>query len=172
MSRTEFVMSEASMSDAPSIAVSRTIDAPVETNWWVLTDLEQLPDVLSAVMDVEILEGGETFDVGTRWRETRKMMRKEATEEMYVSHVEPLRSFTVEADNGGVRYVSTYAFTPAGGAATEVTTTFTALPTGSQNVVIRLLGKLGIRMMRKSLAKDLEDIAAASESAAASASPT
>lgn len=152
------------MSDVPSVSVSRTIDAPVDVVWRVSTDLKNLPNVVSAVVELDILEGGETFDVGTRWRETRKLMRQEPTEEMYVSAVEPQRGFTVEADNGAVHYVSTYAFEPVSDAGTEATMTFTAMPTTSQNMVMTLLGKLGIRMMRKSLKKDLDDIAAASES--------
>lgn len=153
------------MTETPSVTVTRTINAPVDTVWEVATDLRQMPETMSAITDVEVLEGGEEFGVGTRWRETRVMMRKEATEEMYVSAVDHQRRYVVEADNAGVHYVTTLTFAPVNATTTEVGMTFTGQPASSQNIVARLMGKLGLRVVRKSLAKDLDDLAAASEAA-------
>lgn len=160
------------MTENPSVTVTRTIEAPVETVWNIATDIEQMPETMSAITDVEIIEGGEEFGVGTRWRETRVMMRKEATEEMYVSAVEDQRRYVVEADNAGVRYVTTFAFAPINAATTEVGMTFTGQLTGTQNIFSRMMGKLGLKVVRKSLAKDLDDLAAASEAAHAAINPS
>lgn len=160
------------MPDAPSVAVSRIVEAPLEVVWRVATDLEALPETMSAITAVEVLAGGDPFGVGTRWRETRLMMRREATEEMTVTRVEPERGYTVEADNHGVHYVSTFAFAPVGPQRTEVTMTFSGQPTARQNPLQRLLGRLGLRIVRSSLEKDLADLGTAAETATAAINPS
>ncbi|HYH12413.1 MAG TPA: SRPBCC family protein [Thermomicrobiales bacterium] len=160
------------MTNAPSVTVTRTIDAPLETVWDVATDVERMPERMSAITEVEVLEGGTPFDAGTRWRETRTMMRREATEEMEVTAMDRHRRYVVEADNSGVHYVSTFTFTPVGANRTEVAMTFTGEPTGSQNILMRLIGKLGLRVVRKSLERDIDDLATAAESAASPVNPS
>lgn len=154
------------MSNPDSVTVSRTVDAPVETVWAVATDLRGAPDVLSAVSRVEVLDGGADFGVGTRWRETRKMMGREGTEEMVITAAERPSWYTVEADNRGVHYISTFRFEPAGEGRTEVTMTFGGSPTKPQNAVARLLGRFGLKMVRRTLDQDLADLAAAAEARA------
>lgn len=153
------------MSDS-SVTVSRTVAAPVETVWDVATDLEAMPGTMSAIARVEVLTGGDPFDVGTRWRETRVMMRREATEEMTVTHAERPSSYTVEADNHGVHYVSTFTFAPLDAVRTEVTLTFSGEPTKPQNPLARAMGRFGLKMVKRELEKDLTDLAAAAEAAA------
>lgn len=72
-----------------TVVVERVIRASPERVWEALTDLQGTERVLSGVERIEVLtEGG--FAVGTRWRETRRMLGREATEEMYVTASEPL----------------------------------------------------------------------------------
>lgn len=149
-----------------SVTVSRTVAAPVETVWAVATDLTAAPETLTGVTRVEVLEG-EIFGVGTRWRETRTMMGREATEEMVVTAATAPSSYTVEADNHGVHYVSTFAFAPLGADRTEVTMTFAGTPTAPQNPLVKLMGRFGLRMVRKTLEQDLADLARAAEARAA-----
>lgn len=149
-----------------SVTVSRTVAAPVETVWDVATDLEAMPGTMSAIARAEILAGGDPFDVGTRWRETRVMMRREATEEMTVTQAARPSTYTVEAENHGVHYVSTFTFTPLGADRTEVTLTFSGEPTKPQNPLARAMGRFGLKMVKKELEKDLTDLGAAAEAAA------
>lgn len=149
-----------------SVTVSRTVAAPVETVWAVATDLTAAPETLTGVTRVEVLEG-EIFGVGTRWRETRTMMGREATEEMVVTAATAPSSYTVEADNHGVHYVSTFAFAALGADRTEVTMTFAGTPTAPQNPLVKLMGRFGLRMVRKTLEQDLADLARAAEARAA-----
>lgn len=149
-----------------SVTVSRTVAAPVETVWAVATDLAAAPETLSGVARVEVLEG-ETFGVGTRWRETRTMMGREATEEMVVTAAAVPSSYTVEADNHGVHYASTFAFAALGADRTEATMTFAGTPTEPQNPLMKLMGRFGMRMVRRTLEQDLADLARAAEARAA-----
>ncbi|GAA2640274.1 hypothetical protein GCM10010307_40310 [Streptomyces vastus] len=71
-----------------SVVVERRIAAGQRRVWEALTDLGGMDRVLSSVSKVEILTDG-TFDVGTRWRETRRMFGRDATEEMWVTASEP-----------------------------------------------------------------------------------
>ncbi|MEV6397587.1 SRPBCC family protein [Streptomyces sp. NPDC051907] len=149
-----------------SVAVERRVEAPQEQVWRALTDLESMPRVLSGVEAVEILahapQGG--FGVGTRWRETRKMMGKQATEEMTVTASAPPTRYVVEARSHGSHYVSEFALRPEGPDATTVRMTFSAVPTGgAAKLMAKLLGRLGARAVSKAIAGDLADVAAAVE---------
>jgi hypothetical protein len=96
-----------------TVAARRTIEAPIEKVWVLATDIGRWPEATSGVERVELLTDGD-FGESTRWRETRQMFGREATEEMSVSAVDPGRCYTVEAENHGVRYVSTFSFTATG----------------------------------------------------------
>ncbi len=115
------------------------------------------------MQDVEVLTP-RPFGVGTRWRETRTVMGRSATEEMTVTEVAPQRSYRVEATSGGAHHVSTFAFAPSSYGGTDVTTTSGGRPTST---VARVLGAvtapLGRRAVTRALEQDLADIAAAAE---------
>jgi uncharacterized membrane protein len=147
------------------VEVRRHVAAPVEQVWAVVTDLAGSPQVVRGIDAVQVLTPGE-FGVGTRWRETRTMLGRSATEEMTITAVEPQRSYTTEAVRPGVRYLSTVAVAPAGDGGSELTLTFGARPTST---VTRALGAvtapLGRRAVAKALEKDLVDLAAAAERA-------
>lgn len=145
------------------VEVRRHVSAPVERLWALATDLAGAPEVLRGVKAVEVLTSG-PFGVGTRWRETRAIFGKSATEEMTVTAVEPERSYTVEADSSGARYVSTFDFAPSPVGGTNVTARFSAATT---TTVARVLGALTAPVARRSVAKalkrDLDDLAQVAE---------
>ncbi len=145
------------------VEVRRHVAAPVERVWAVATDLAGAPQVVRGIDAVEVLTPG-AFGVGTRWRETRTMLGRSATEEMTVTAVEPQRSYTTEAVRPGVRYLSTVAVTPAGDGGSDLAMTFGARPTSTVTRVLEAVtGPLGRRAVTRALEKDLADIAAAAE---------
>lgn len=145
------------------VEVRRHVAAPVERVWALATDLEGSPRVVRGIEAVEVLTPG-PFGVGTRWRETRRMFGRSATEEMTVTEVEPQRCYATEASGPGVTYVSTLAFAPAPDGGTDVTATFGGRPTTTVGrVLAALTGALGRRAIGRALAQDLEDIATAAE---------
>lgn len=145
-----------------TVTVRRHVRAPLERVWELATDLEHAPEILSGVDRVEVLTPP-PFGAGTRWRETRTMMRREATEEMWVSEVDPLRSYTVEAESHGVHYVSTFRFEP-GEDGVELSLLFSGRPQGTATrVLAAVTAPLARRSVRKALGQDLDDLATAAE---------
>ncbi|MEU1255559.1 SRPBCC family protein [Streptomyces chartreusis] len=146
-----------------SVVVERRIAAGQGSVWESLTDLRGMVHVLSGVSGVEVLTEG-AFGVGTRWRETRRMFGKEATEEMWVTLCEPPERYVVEAESHGTHYVSEWALRAEGPSETTVRMTFTGVTSGGvAGVLAKLFGSLGSRAVAKAIAKDLDDIAAAVE---------
>lgn len=149
------------------ITLSRRIEAPAEQVWDALTDLERGPERLSSVTRVEPMTNG-PYALGTRWRETRKVLGKETTEEMWVAENDPLQRTVIQASSKGAAYRTVFTLEPLPPLeeATELTVTFgadTPEPTGLQKVAWTVLGPLGLRFTRKQLERDLADIAAAAE---------
>ncbi|MET7496598.1 SRPBCC family protein [Streptomyces sp900116325] len=142
-----------------TVVVERRIAAAQGTVWEALTDLRGMAQVLSGVSKTEVLTDG-AFDVGTRWRETRRMFGKEATEEMWVTASEPPERYVVEAESHGTHYVSEWVLRADGPATTTVRMTFTAEPAGGfSGLIAKVLGGVGARAVSKAIAKDLDDIA-------------
>ncbi|MFT3662886.1 MAG: SRPBCC family protein [Gordonia sp. (in: high G+C Gram-positive bacteria)] len=82
------------------ITVTREIAAPVEVIWSVLTDLDAAPTTLTGVTAVERVSG-DGYGVGTRWRETRLVLKREAVEEMWVDEIDPPRRTVIRSQNHG-----------------------------------------------------------------------
>jgi carbon monoxide dehydrogenase subunit G len=150
---------------ARELTVSRVVHASAQEVWQVLTDLEGAPETLRGVSKVEVLEGS-TYDVGTRWAETRRMLGKEETQTMEVTGCDPPHRTVVEARSAGVLYRTTFSLEPAEDG-TELTVCFGAShpdPTLLQRVTVAVFGRVGEALTSRLLAQDLEDIAARAES--------
>lgn len=146
------------------IRMERSVAAPSERVWSVLTDLDRSPEVLSGVDEIERLDGGGRFGVGTRWRETRTIFGKEATEEMWVTAMDPGRSYVVEAESRGVHYRSELGVTAEGDDASRLWMTFDAEPQSlGGRIMGATIGLLFRGSTRKMLAKDLDDVAEVAE---------
>lgn len=146
-----------------SVVVERRIAAGPGPVWEALTDLAGMERMLSGVTKVEVITEG-AFGIGTRWRETRRMLGKEATEEMWVTACEPPERFVVEAASRGARYVSEWLLRADGPSATTVRMTFTAVPPGGvMGLLARILGGVGARAVSRAVARDLDDVALAVE---------
>jgi carbon monoxide dehydrogenase subunit G len=145
------------------VTTSRTIQAPVERVWELATDIAGSEQTMRGIDRVEMLSEG-AFGPGTRWRETRTMFGRAATEEMWVTAVDPRRSYTVEAESHGAHYVSTFTFTATSREETEVVLSFDARPLGTvTKVLATVTAPLASRSVGRALRRDLDDLAAAAE---------
>ena len=147
----------------PSVEVTTTIAASPERVFEVATDLASLPDTMSGIDSVEVLGDG-PFGAGTRWRETRTLYGKQATEEMWVTGFDPPRSYVVEAESHGAHYRTEITFVPEG-ERTRVTFVFGARPLNLVARLFSVLGGLMLKSVKKALEQDLEDLKRTAESA-------
>ena len=150
---------------AHTTSLTQHINAPADKVWAVISDIPGSAATLSGIEAVQMLSDG-PYGEGTRWKETRKMMGRSETVEMWVSQADPPRSTTVKALQGGADYTTRFILADRDGG-TDLTLTFGAElinPTRWSKLAMAVFGKLGMNMTRKALAKDLADIAAKAES--------
>ncbi|MFW7414167.1 SRPBCC family protein [Demequina sp. SO4-18] len=148
-----------------TVHVEREVEADPRAVWSIITDLDRAPEVLTGVVKVERLEG-EGYEVGVKWRETRRMLGKEATEDMWVVAADEPHTTTVSAESNGTRYSTVFVCEPIDGG-TRLSVDFggeTVSPTLGQKIAWAMFGKMGLKASRKALVQDLEDIAKAAES--------
>lgn len=82
---------------ALSLDLQETIAAPPATVWAELTDIPNWPRWLPNLVKMEVLAES-TFSVGMRFRETRKMFGRDATELFEVTIAQPIHSFELHVD--------------------------------------------------------------------------
>ncbi|HEX7259689.1 MAG TPA: SRPBCC family protein [Candidatus Saccharimonadia bacterium] len=144
------------------IADSIHIDAPIEKVFGVFTDLESASARIKAITKLEIIDGPSSMQVGTKWRETRTLFGKEATEVMWVTELVQNANYAVEAESHGTKYHSKYFFKQNGGA-TDVEMVFEAEPVSTSARLMSFMGFLFAGATKKALHKDLEDLKAVCE---------
>lgn len=99
--------------------ITHTLPAPPERVFEGLTNLDNAAAWMPDLVRIERL-GGTGAGVGSRWRETRKMFGKEATEEFEVTTFEPPSRFGLRIDgskgtSGSGIYTFDYRLSPDGG---------------------------------------------------------
>ena len=144
-----------------SVTVTRHIDAPIERVFELFTDLEHAADRIAGLDLVEMLSEGQ-FGVGTRWRETRKMFGKEATEVMEITACEPPNMYVADAASHGSQYRSIWKFSQAGDG-TDVAMEFQATPVSLMAKLMMPLAELMMKSVVKLLEADLDDLAQVAE---------
>lgn len=145
--------------------ITKHINASPDKVWAVISDIPGSASTLSGVDSVQLLTDG-PYGEGTRWKETRTMMGRSETVEMWVAQADPPRSTTVKALQGGADYTSRFTLAERNGG-TDLTLTFGAEmlePSAFSKVMMAIFGKIGMSFTRRALAKDLAEIAAKAES--------
>lgn len=142
--------------------LSRHIDAPIETVFARATDFENAANVMSAIVKMEMLTDG-PVGVGTRFRETRVMFGREATETMEVVEFDPPHGYVLLAESHGSRYRTTFRYSESNGG-TDLEMIFEATPL---TLVAKILSVVMMPMMKKTIetecGKDLDQLKAAIE---------
>jgi carbon monoxide dehydrogenase subunit G len=146
------------------IDVEVRINAGADVVWDLVADIAHSASIISGIERVDILDRPETGLVGLRWRETRTMFGKTATEVMWITEAEEGVHYATEARSHGSVYRSRILVEDLG-AATRLGLTFAA---EAEGLLTKLLSLVFMGLMkgatRKALQQDLEDIKAAAES--------
>jgi uncharacterized membrane protein len=140
-----------------------TINAPKEAIWAVVTNIENATQNISSIEKIEVLEKPASGIVGIKWRETRKIFGKTATEVMWITDAVENESYKTRAESHGTVYVCRFTIANQNGSNT-LTMTHNSQPLSFMAKM--MMGTLGFMFkgtMRKMILKDLNDIKAAVE---------
>src|SRR6476660_7775866 len=128
-----------------STSLTQHVNASPENVWAVISDIPGSAATLSGVESIQMVSEG-PYGEGTRWKETRSMMGRRETVEMWVSQADPPHSTTVKALQGGADYTSRFTLEERDGG-TDLTLIFGAevlKPTVLSRVMMALFGRIGM----------------------------
>ena len=93
------------------VSTSIEILKPKENVWKAITDIENSAVMISSIIAIEVLEKPEVGFPGFKWKETRKMFGKEATEIMWVTDSVEYEYYSTRAESHGSVYISRLSLT-------------------------------------------------------------
>jgi carbon monoxide dehydrogenase subunit G len=144
-----------------SFTIRKHFEAPPERVFEVCTDLRSAAKHIGGIRKLEVLGDG-PIGVGTRFRETRVMFKRDCTEEMEIVSFDPPKSYAVGCESHGCRYRTDFRVTASGGGS-QLEMTFEAEP---QTLLAKMMGVLFRGMIKscmREMEKDLEDLKAVAE---------
>lgn len=137
-----------------------TFDTPIKADpartFAVFADFRAADQRVEGIKKLEVLTDG-PIGKGTRFRETRIMFNREATEEMEITDFQPGRSYTVTCNSCGVAWNSTFKFEPDG-QGTRVRLEMNCKPLTLFAKLMSPLGSLMAGSLRKCIEKDMTDL--------------
>ena len=142
------------------------VRAPRKVVWDVVTDIPNATKTIKAIEKIEVLDKPAQGIVGLKWRETRTMFGKKATEVMWITGAAEASHYDTRAESHGAVYTTRIALADAP-EGTRLTMEFRGEPqTMGAKLLNVLFGTLMKGSVQKALQKDLEDIKAAAEARA------
>lgn len=147
------------------LVLEETIAAPVQQVFELFTDLNHTAEHIEAITRLEVIGKG-PVGKGTRFRSTRVMSGKEATQEMEITAFDPPRSYRLEAVAAGTRFSTVYRFEGGQRETRVMMETTTAPLTFIAKITGPILGKLMQGMMTKAMMADHEDLKRVAEARA------
>lgn len=142
--------------------VNEHVNARPEHVFAIATDFASAPQRISGIKNMEMLTDG-PVGLGTKFRETRIMFGRQATETMEVIDFQPGRSYTLAATNCGCQYRTVVSVRPSP-SGSEITFDFTGTPlTFGARLMTGLMGWMAKGACLKAIRKDLADLKAAAE---------
>jgi len=133
------------------------IHADIDQVFDTFRDLDIIEKHVQGITLLERLNGPAKMEVGTKWRETRVMFGKEATEVMWVTEMNKDKNYVVEAESRGTHYRSEYTFTQQADDVL-VQLTFEGIPLTFGTKIMSALFFLFAGMTKKMLLKDMKSL--------------
>ncbi|MCW2962544.1 MAG: hypothetical protein JWM25_445 [Thermoleophilia bacterium] len=147
------------------VSVDTTIEQPRKDVFSAFCDLEQACRCMHGLERVDLITPG-PFDLGTRWRETRRVLGRTVAEELWVTRLVHGRTFRVEGESGGTHYISDLEFEDVPDAAaptTHVTMTLRGIPLTRTARCMAWTDRIATATTRRMLKRDLDDMRIALE---------
>jgi uncharacterized membrane protein len=140
-----------------------TIQGSKEKIWQLITDIEGSPNTINGIEKIEILEKPKDGLVGLKWRETRTLFGKTATEIMWITEAIKNESYKTRAESHGAVYITNFTISERDGEAI-LAMGFNATPQSfGAKILSATMGFLFKKATKKALMQDLNDIKAAVE---------
>lgn len=145
------------------ISVTVPVHAPRQDVWKIITDIDNAADRISGIETVTVLEKPASGLIGLKWKETRTLFGKSATETMWITDAVENEYYLTEARSHGTVYTGK-VYVRDQGDVTELGMDFTARPESvTAKILSAITGVLFRGATRKALRQDLEDVKAACE---------
>ena len=135
------------------ISLQRHINAPIETVFDAIAHIESFSRASPDIVGIEYLTE-QKRGVGTRFRETRRMGRREAATELEVTEYDPPERVRLVSEAGGAKWDTVFSVRPASNG-TVLAMDMTATP---NNVVSRLMLPLMRRPISRAIENDLRAV--------------
>lgn len=140
------------------ISVTTEIKCPKALVWQAITDIANCKNMISAIIDLTVIEKPEKGLVGLKWSETREMFGKEASETMWITEAVEGQYYCTRAENCGAVYLTKMAVAEDNGK-TILSMSFSSESMSFFGKLISgLMGFLMKKSLAKMLKKDLQDI--------------
>ena len=139
-------------------SASIEISKPRADVWKAVTDIPNAVGMISGILSVEVLENPDTGLVGFRWKETRKMFGKEATEIMWITDAEENASYSTRAESHGAVYITRLTITEQDGVILLTMNFGAELQSFSAKVMSATMGWMFKNATIKAVQQDLIDI--------------
>ena len=133
--------------------VRRTINAPVDFVFRTVSEIDNYSKAIPHIVDVEFLSDVRS-GVGSRFRETRLMMSREASTVLEVTEYVENERVRLVSDEGGTVWDSVFTVRPVDGQ-TELTLMMDAAPYTFKSRIFVPITKFVIRM---GLVKDMDAV--------------
>jgi hypothetical protein len=140
----------------PGFTLTKTYPVPVPETFAAFADVASAPDRIPAIKKVELLTPG-PVGLGTKFKETRVVFKREATETFEFTAFEPDRRQELVALSCGAEYRTAFAFA-VHGAGTRVDVTFNLRAVSLYAKLFSPLSWLMMGMIKKCVAQDLDDL--------------
>ena len=137
----------------PRTIVRRTIDAPVDFVFRTVSEIDNYSKAIPHIVDVEFLSDIRS-GVGSRFRETRLMMGREASTVLEVTEYVENERVRLVSDEGGTVWNSVFIAMPVDGG-TELTLMMDATP---YKLKSRILVPIMKMVIRQGLVKDMNAV--------------
>lgn len=133
------------------ITVTRVIDAPLDVVFRTVADIREFSKAVPHIVNVEFVSAVQS-GVGTRFRETRRMKGKEATEEFEVTEYVENERVRIVTDSHGTVWDSVFSVAPEDGG-TGLTLTMDAR---AYKLLPRLMNPLIKGMIHRAVGEDMD----------------
>lgn len=140
------------------LTIDIEIKAQKEKVWKVITDIENSVNTISGIEKIEILNKPKDTLVGLKWKETRTIFGKSATETMWITEATENNYYKTRAESNGAIYQTILKLSE------KENNTLLTMEFNSEAITIKgkimtfIFGRMLNKSMKRLIKKDLIDI--------------